>query len=72
MTFGISDLLRCKCSGSLQEIKAVWKQIESRTDRLKVYRVKNRLDTVNRDFLVNAQLVGTPILVEIQLAVVDK
>lgn len=31
--------------------------------------MKNRIDTSNRDFLVNVRLNGTPILCEIQLAI---
>jgi hypothetical protein len=71
VTFNISDLLRCKCSGTLSEIKAVWDKIK-KYPKFKVYRVKNRLDTSNRDFLVNVQFIGTPILCEIQLAIIDK
>lgn len=71
VTFTISDLLRCKCSGSLAEIKEVWKRLNSHS-KLRVYRVKNRLDTSNRDFLVNARLNDTPILCEIQLSITDK
>jgi hypothetical protein len=63
--------LRCKCSGTLKEIKEVWDKINSHP-KFKVYRVKNRLDTSNRDFLINVQLKGTPILCEIQLAITDK
>lgn len=71
VSFSISDLLRCKCTGSLKEIKEVWAKL-SNHEQLKVYRVKNRLDTSNRDFLINVQLKGTPLLCEIQLAVTEK
>jgi hypothetical protein len=71
VTFTISDLLRCKCTGTLAEIKEVWEKLKNHP-HLKVYRVKNRLDTSNKDFLVNAILVGTSLLCEIQLAVTDK
>lgn len=37
-----------------------------------MYRVKNRIDTSNKDFLVNVKLNGTPLLCEVQLAVNDK
>jgi hypothetical protein len=34
--------------------------------------VKNRVDTSNKDFLVNVRLNGTPLLCEVQLAITDK
>lgn len=37
-----------------------------------MYRVKNRLETSNRDFLVNVKIKGSSLLGEIQLAVSDK
>jgi hypothetical protein len=40
--------------------------------RLTVYRVKNRIDTSNKDFLINVKLNGTPILCEVQLAITDR
>lgn len=64
-------MLRCKCSGSLAEMKEVWLRLSTHP-KLRVYRVKNRLDTSNRDFLINARLMGTPILCEIQLSIMDK
>lgn len=37
-----------------------------------MYRVKNRIDTSNKDFLVNVQMKGTPLLCEVQLAILEK
>lgn len=36
-----------------------------------VYRVKNRLNSSNRDFLVNVRLKDSPLLCELQLGVTD-
>lgn len=71
VTFRISDLLRCKCVGTLQQIKQVYGRLAS-SDRFTIYRVKNRIDTPNKDFLVNVKLNGTPVLCEVQLAIFDK
>lgn len=71
VTFTISDLLRSKCVGSLEEIKQVYHTLKSHP-RLEVYRVKNRIDTSNKDFLVNVRLRGTPMLCEIQLKILQK
>lgn len=71
VTFTISDLLRCKCTGSLANIRRVFDTL-SKHPRFTVYRVKNRVDTSNKDFLVNVKLNGTPLLCEVQLAITDK
>jgi hypothetical protein len=68
--FSVGDLLRSKCSGTLAEIKQVYLNL-STNPRFTVYRIKNRLDTSNRDFLVNVKLTNSPLLCEIQLAVTD-
>ena len=70
MRFSVGDLLRSKCSGTLAEIKQVYLNL-STNPRFTVYRIKNRLDTSNRDFLVNVKLANSPLLCEIQLAVTD-
>lgn len=44
----------------------------SNHEKLTIYRVKNRMDTGNKDFLVNVKMNGTPLLCEIQLAIIDK
>lgn len=68
MSFGVYDLLRAKCTGTKEEITEVYANlVESK--QLKVVRVKNRLDSINRDFLVNVKLVGTPLLCEVQLQI---
>jgi hypothetical protein len=71
VTLTISDLLRCKCVGNLQEIKEVWRKLKEHKD-LQVYRVRNRLKSTTKDFLVNARIKGTDLLCEIQLAIMDK
>lgn len=70
VTFNISDLLRCKCSGSLVDVQRVYQAICSHP-LLEVYRAKNRLDTGNRDFLLNIKIKDCPLLCEAQLAVID-
>lgn len=69
--FTVSDLLRCKCSGTLEEIKEVYGRLTG-SGLFTVYRVKNRIDTCNRDFLVNVRMNGTRLLCEVQLAIVDE
>lgn len=57
--------------GTLEEIKKVYEKLSSH-EKFTVYRVKNRIDTSNKDFLVNCRLNGTPVLCEVQLAIFDK
>lgn len=71
VSFTVADLLRCKCSGTLEEIIEVYHNLTS-NPLFTVYRVKNRIDTCNRDFLINVRMNGTPILCEIQLAIIDE
>lgn len=55
ITFGVSDLLRCKCSGTKKQIKQVYEKIEK---KFTIVRVKNRLKTSNNDFMVNFKYKG--------------
>lgn len=71
MSFKISDLLRSKCVGTLQQIKKVYQKI-SGNQKIQIYRIKNRIDTSNRDFLVNVKLKGTDMLCEIQLKILQQ
>lgn len=50
--FQIFDLFRGKCSGSYQEIKQVYKNLKE-SKVFKIIQVKNRINTPNRDYLVN-------------------
>lgn len=50
--FKVFDLFRGKCSGSHQQIKQVYENLK-RSAVFKIIQVKNRIDTPNRDFLIN-------------------
>lgn len=52
LPFSVCDLLRARCSCTMEELQMVLANISKRKD-VKVVRVKNRLDTGNRDFLIN-------------------
>lgn len=43
-TFGIMDLLRCKCIGSKSEIYRIYNEIASNTEYFEIIRVKNKLN----------------------------
>lgn len=70
MSFNVADLLRCRCSGTLSEIRIVYDNL-CRHPELTIYRIKNRLDTSNRDFLLNVKINDTPMLCEVQLTITD-
>jgi hypothetical protein len=70
VSFNVADLLRSRCSGTLDEIKEVYDNLSNHPN-LTIYRIKNRLDTSNRDFLINLRLNNTPMLCEVQLAITD-
>lgn len=52
LPFEVYDLFRAKCSGNMHEIRQVYNNLCS-NPKFTVFRVKNRLNTGNRDFLVN-------------------
>lgn len=56
ITFNITDLLRCKCVGTKQEIYRIYNQILDRKDYFEVIRVKNKLNEPTRDILINLKL----------------
>lgn len=68
ISFGIYDLLRAKFSGTKEDIIAAY-NILCESKSFKVIRIKNRLDTINKDFLINLRLVGTPLICELQLGI---
>lgn len=57
--------------GSLSDIKKIYSKLQNH-DKLEIYRVKKRIDTSNKDFLVNVRMKGTPMLCEIQLKIFQK
>jgi hypothetical protein len=52
LPFGVSDLLRAKCSGTIPQIRKMIDNMR-KNPQIKIIRVKNRLGTGNRDFLIN-------------------
>ena len=68
--FSVMDLLRAKCSGTLDEIKQVLNKLEKHSD-IQLIRVKNRLDTGNRDFLINFSFTGCNLICELQVGLKD-
>ena len=52
--FGIMDLLRAKCQGTRDQILKVYQNLKNNT-KFEIIRVKNRLKTGNKDFLINFQ-----------------
>ncbi len=61
VSFSTSDILRCKCFGTLSQLKHAHKNILNHPN-LEVYKVRNRIDTSNRDFLINAKLKDSALL----------
>lgn len=61
MSFGIYDLLRARCSGSVDEIGSVYKRLLT-SGTFEIIRIKNRMETVNKDFLLNLKMIGTPLI----------
>lgn len=64
--FTVSDLLRCKCSGKVEEVLQVIRKLQDHK-KLKIVRIKDRLDTQNEDFLINIKLNDCPIICEVQV-----
>lgn len=64
--FSVSDLLRCKCSGTVSEVIEVMKRLQKH-DQLTIVRIKDRLKTGNQDFLVNVKMKNCGVLCEIQV-----
>jgi hypothetical protein len=52
VSFSVMDLLRAKCFGSVEEMRRVLKNLQENPE-IQLVRVKNRLETGNRDFLIN-------------------
>ena len=48
------DLLRAKCNGTREQILKVYNNVKN-NPKFKIIRVKNRLKTGNKDFLINLQ-----------------
>jgi hypothetical protein len=70
ITFSVSDLLRSKCSGTIAEIKEVIKNIQKK-EGVKIVRIKNRLETGNRDFLINFMFGECKLICEVQVGLKD-
>ena len=52
LPFDVYDLFRAKCSGNAKEIKQIYENLKKNSN-FKIIRVKNRLNTNNKDFLIN-------------------
>lgn len=54
-TFTLGDLLRCRCSGTKEQILQVWANLKKKEEdkEIKILRVKNRLNQPTSDFLIN-------------------
>lgn len=70
ITFGVLDLLRCKCIGSKREIKRVYDSLRS-SDFVEIIRVKNKLNESTRDILINFRIKDSFLVGEMQLALGD-
>jgi len=68
ISFGVMDLLRCKCIGSKEEILRIYEQLQTRTDYFEIIRVKNKLNEGTRDILINLKLKDSFLICEVQLA----
>lgn len=68
--FSVMDLLRAKCSASLPDLKKVIAKLYS-NHSIKLVRVKNRLSTGNRDFLINFTFGSCPLICELQIGLKD-
>lgn len=68
ISFGVMDLLRCKCIGSKEEILRIYKALEERSDYFEIIRVKNKLSEGTRDILINLKLKNSFLICEVQLA----
>jgi hypothetical protein len=71
MSFALYDLLRAKCYGSSEEINLVYSRLLA-SEVFEIIRVKNRMDSVNKDFLLNLRMIDTPLICELQLIVVSE
>lgn len=56
VTFGVMDILRCRCVGSKSEIYRIYKEILSNDDYFEIIRVKNKLNTPTRDIILNCKI----------------
>jgi hypothetical protein len=69
--FSVSDILRAKCSCTLLEMAQVMKNINCNSD-INVLRIKNRLGTGNRDFLINFTFKECKLICEVQVGIKDQ
>jgi hypothetical protein len=72
LSFTLGDLMRCKVSSKEKEILRIYEQMRQLSlrypEKLKIVRVKNRLNLSTNDILLNVRFNGL-ILCEVQLAV---
>jgi hypothetical protein len=69
--FNVSDILRCKCSCTIHDMGQVIKKMNQHNS-IKVLRIKNRLLTENRDFLINFIFKDCKLICELQVGIKDK
>lgn len=66
LRFGVMDLLRAKCQGTRDQIIKVYNNIK-KNPKFEIIRVKNRLKTGNKDFLINLKYKESFLICELQL-----
>jgi hypothetical protein len=70
ITFSVSDLLRAKCSGTIEQIRQVINNIQQK-EGVKIVKIRNRLATGNRDFLINFMFGECKLVCEVQVGLKD-
>lgn len=70
VTFGVMDLLRCKCIGSKDQIFSIYDEIK-KSEHFEIIRVKNKLNESTRDILINLKLKESFLICEVQLSLGD-
>lgn len=71
VTFGVMDIMRCRCVGSRQQILRIHREIEKRRDDFEIVRVKNKLNESTRDIILNFRFRSSFLVCEMQLALGD-
>lgn len=71
VTFGVMDLLRCRCVTSKKELFRIYNEVLNRTDYFEIIRVKNKLNESTRDIMINLKIKNSFMICEMQLALGD-
>lgn len=69
-SFTVNDLLRCKCTGTRDQVLSVWSKLNAlaKTEDITIITVKNRLSSHTKDILITYKIRQSFLLCEIQLA----